>query len=68
MRRPLLISLASISIVLFAVAAPAFADTYIYDPHGRLRCINFTAGGSIAFEYDAAGNRTSQTKSTSTCS
>jgi YD repeat-containing protein len=47
---------------------PARADSYIYDQFGRLKCINFTAGGSITYVYDAAGNRTSQVKSTSACS
>jgi YD repeat-containing protein len=51
-----------------SLVAPAHADSYIYDQFGRLTCINFTAGGSITYVYDAAGNRSSQVKSTSACS
>lgn len=52
--------------VAAAVAAftqPAKADTYTYDAYGRLISVSFSAGGSVTYTYDAAGNRTVEYKS-----
>jgi hypothetical protein len=41
----------------------ARADTYAYDVYGRLISVHFSAGGSITYTYDSAGNRTVVAKS-----
>lgn len=40
----------------------ARADTYTYDTQGRLTSVAYTAGGSVTYTYDDAGNRTAQVK------
>lgn len=40
----------------------AKADTYAYDAQGRLTSVIYTAGGTVTYTYDAAGNRTAQVK------
>ena len=53
---------------MMILAHPARADTYVYDQSGRLTCVVFSAGGHVAYTYDAAGNRTVHADSTSsTC-
>ena len=52
-----------LSIVLLVVALLAFndraiADTYQYDALGRLIGVVYSDGSTIAYTYDAAGNRT----------
>ena len=42
---------------LCLVAAPAAAATYSYDNQQRLIQVNFTNGTTLAFTYDATGNR-----------
>ena len=39
-----------------AGAAPAVAETYIYDAVGRLTSVSYDNGGSIHYTYDANGN------------
>ncbi|MBV9550677.1 MAG: RHS repeat protein [Alphaproteobacteria bacterium] len=48
--------------LLIALPSAARADTYIYDSQGRLIEVDYTAGGSVTYTYDAAGNRTQQVK------
>jgi YD repeat-containing protein len=46
-----------------ALTSDALADTYTYDAQGRLTSVTYTAGGSVTYTYDDAGNRTQQVKS-----
>lgn len=42
------------------MASPAFAATatYTYDPLGRVATVTYSTGVTIAYTYDANGNRT----------
>ena len=51
-------------IVAAAIPMPASANssaTYSYDEGGQLRSAVYDNGSCVAYVYDAAGNRTSQT-------
>jgi hypothetical protein len=61
----LLVMIGSVSGLSASLVMQARADTYVYDQFGRLKCVAFTAGGHIVYEYDPAGNRTSKVDSTS---
>jgi len=53
----------SVAILSLAWCGAAHADTYTYDAQGRLTSVTYTAGGSVTYSYDDAGNRTQQVKS-----
>lgn len=60
MRIPnLLRHLASLLVLLAAAAVPS-AQTYSYDDAGRIRQVTYDDGTTIAYEYDTAGNPTTQ--------
>jgi hypothetical protein len=69
MRR--LIALASSAFAAVAISAAVWAQTptpatvtYTYDDAGRLKKAEISDGTKVAYEYDAAGNRTSMVQGT----
>jgi len=54
--------LACVLLGLGSLLTTAKADTYTYDAQGRLTSVTYTAGGSVTYTYDDAGNRTVQVK------
>lgn len=53
---------AIVACVAVAIAAPVIAGSvaYTYDSLGRLKTATYSNGVVITYNYDAAGNRTSQ--------
>ena len=58
MRRFYLICLSSLVLALLLAfhITPVYAETYTYDPAGRLTSVTYDDGYSISFDYDNAGN------------
>ena len=67
-RRAILARLASTGVAAGLMTPSAFAETtqYRYDGLGRLVLVIFSDGSSVQYNYDAAGNRTSVVRSSTT--
>jgi YD repeat-containing protein len=69
--RPSKLSMSVIGALLLLVALPidAFGGTitYTYDTHGRLASAAYSDGTTICYLYDSAGNRSTYTITTGSC-
>lgn len=57
-RRSVLVQTGSVLAASAGLASLATAQTYQYDPLGRLTRVTFSDGRFVVYSYDAAGNRT----------
>lgn len=50
----------TILLVIIAIKTQAQTTNFTYDNLGRLKTVNYSNGGSITYNYDANGNRTTE--------